>query len=142
MVMSDCRIPPVNAGVVECSSGMERNRFEELVAAAVDSLPEEFLSMLENVIVVVEDRPTRRQVRSSDVPPGDTLLGLYEGVPLTERYGDYGMAMPDKITIFQRPIEEMCRSDDEIADEVRRTVQHEIAHHFGIDDGRLDEMGR
>jgi predicted Zn-dependent protease with MMP-like domain len=117
---------------------MERARFEELVARAVESLPEELLDQMENIDMVVADRPTRRQVGHG----GGTLLGLYEGVPLTERTQGYGLVMPDKITIFQEPIEAMCRTDAQIIAQVKRTVRHEIAHHFGISDDRLEELGR
>ncbi|MDD5127220.1 MAG: metallopeptidase family protein [Dehalococcoidales bacterium] len=119
---------------------MNRARFEELVARAVEALPEEFCARLDNIDVVVEDKPAVRQLRREGVPRGETLLGLYEGVPLTERGSYYGLVVPDKITIFQQPIEEFCRSDDEIVAEVGRVVRHEIAHHFGISDERLDEL--
>ncbi len=120
---------------------METERFERLVARAVEELPEEFCERLENVDVVVADEPDRRQRRRSRLRPRDTLLGLYEGVPLTERTYGYGMVMPDKITIFQKTIEERCRSDSQIVASVRRTVLHEIGHHFGISDARLRELG-
>ncbi len=118
---------------------MKRERFESLVAEAVEALPDEFQEMLENIDVVVEDVPTRAQLRNAG--EGYTLLGLYEGVPMTERTSQYGMVAPDKITIFQKTIEEACGADeDKIKQEVQKTVRHEIAHHFGIDDDRLDEL--
>jgi predicted Zn-dependent protease with MMP-like domain len=120
---------------------MEKGRFEELVADAVEALPEEFQERLENVDVVVEDLPTRAQLRHAEVGKDMTLLGLYEGIPLTGRQSNYGMVPPDKITIFKRTIEEKCGSnDDEIKAEIGRVVRHEIAHHFGIGDARLDEI--
>jgi predicted Zn-dependent protease with MMP-like domain len=119
---------------------MKREDFEELVAAAVEGLPAEFAEQLENVAILVEDMPTRMQLHQSHVEPGNTLLGLYEGVPQTRRGHNYGMVLPDKITIFQRPIEASCRSDDEVVKLVREVVIHEIAHHFGISDERLDEI--
>ncbi|MFH1647852.1 MAG: metallopeptidase family protein [Chloroflexota bacterium] len=121
---------------------MDSQKFERLVARAIESLPEEFLERLENVDVVVADRPTRAQLGVLGGKRGETLLGLYEGVPLTERTYNYGLVAPDKITIFQEPIEDMCRSDAEIIEEVRKVVQHEIAHHFGISDDRLRQLGR
>jgi predicted Zn-dependent protease with MMP-like domain len=121
---------------------MERERFEELVVRAVDRLPEEFQERLDNVEVVVEDYPTPTQMRKGNVRAGSVLLGLYEGVPQTKRSSHYGMVLPDKITIFQKPIEAKCRTDDEIAGEIERVVRHEIAHHFGIGDDRLRELGR
>lgn len=119
---------------------MKKDAFEELVARALDGLPAEFAERLDNVAIVVEDHPSRGQLLSSDVEEGHTLLGLYEGVPLTARTHDYGMVLPDKITIFQKPIETECRTDDEIVEAVRDVVLHEIAHHFGISDERLDEI--
>ena len=117
---------------------MDRERFQRLVARAVEELPEEFLAMLDNVDIVLEDRPTQAQI--GEMQRGYTLLGLYEGVPRTERGAHYGLVPPDKITIFQEPIEGMCYSDDEIITEINRVVKHEIAHHFGIDDARLDQL--
>ena len=116
-------------------------RFERLVADAIDSLPAPFAARLQNVEVVIEAWPSRRQLRESETPPGNTLLGLYEGVPLTERGGGYGMVLPDKITIFHGPIEEMSSTDEEVRAQVRHTVVHELAHFFGISDEQLRRMG-
>jgi predicted Zn-dependent protease with MMP-like domain len=121
---------------------LDRERFRELVVMAVTELPEEFLSQLHNLDVIVEDHPTISQRRRAGLGFGHTLLGLYEGVPQTRRGRGYGMVLPDKITIFQGPIEARCCSDDEIKAEVRRVVRHEIAHHFGISDARLRELGQ
>lgn len=120
---------------------METERFEGLVARAVESLPEEFRARLDNIDIVVADFPTRRQLTRAERRRGETLLGLYEGVPLPDRH-NYSIAVPDMITIFQRPIEQMCRTDSEIVAEVRKVVLHEIAHHFGISDARLRELGQ
>jgi predicted Zn-dependent protease with MMP-like domain len=120
---------------------MDRDKFEELVAKAMDSLPEEFHNRLENIDVVVEAHPTPRQLAELGGKRGGTLLGLYEGVPLTRRSRHYGMVVPDKITIFQKPIEAQCRNDTQIIAEVKRVVLHEIAHHFGISDARLRQLG-
>lgn len=119
---------------------MTRAQFEQLVRQALESIPESLLQHLDNVDIVVEDAPTREQLVGSGREEGNLLLGLYEGLPLTERY-DYGMALPDKITLFQAPIESICDTDEEIEREVRVTVVHEIAHHFGIDDDMLHELG-
>ena len=121
---------------------MNREGFKWLVAMAVDSLPEEFRTQLENIDVVVEDWPTSRQLRKVGLRRGQTLLGLYEGVPRTKRSRHYGLVTPDKITIFQKPIEAKCRYDAEITAEIKRVVQHEIAHHFGIGDARLKQIER
>lgn len=117
---------------------VERERFEELVAKSLSELPAEFQDRLENIDVVVLDYPTHRQL--AKVGRGMTLLGLYEGVPHTRRTGAYGMVLPDKITIFQKPIEAQCRSESEIAMEIQRVVRHEIAHHFGLDDEFLERI--
>ncbi|BCL14794.1 MULTISPECIES: metallopeptidase family protein [Micromonospora] len=111
---------------------MSRERFEELVGDALDEVPEELLSLMSNVVILVEDDP----------PPGDPeLLGLYEGHALTERGWDYSGVLPDRILIYRRPILRICDSDEDVVDEVAVTVVHEIAHHFGIDDDRLHELG-
>ena len=119
---------------------MNRESFESLVDKALDSLPPEFAERLDNVAIMVGDYPSRQQRSTSHLEPNSTLLGLYEGIPLTERDHGYGMVLPDRITIFQKPIESICRTDDEIVEEVRKVVLHEIAHHFGISDARLDEL--
>jgi len=117
---------------------VERERFEELVAKSLSELPAEFQERLENIDVVVLDYPTHRQL--AKVGRGMTLLGLYEGVPHTRRSRGYNLALPDRITIFQKPIEAQCRSDKEIAMEIQRVVRHEIAHHFGLDDASLKRI--
>jgi predicted Zn-dependent protease with MMP-like domain len=121
---------------------MDSQMFDKLVAQAIESLPDEFRERLENIDIVVADVPTRAQMKSLKGRRGEMLLGLYEGVPLTARTQGYGFVMPDKITIFQRPIEAICRNEAQIVDEIRRVVWHEIAHHFGISDDRLNELGR
>jgi len=115
--------------------------FEQLVAQALDELPEAIQKMLQNVEVVVSDWPTAAEMRSVGLKPGQLLLGLYRGVPLTKRGSRYGMVLPDKITIFQGPIERVCRTREHVIRQVQRTVKHELAHHFGISDDRLRELG-
>ena len=119
---------------------MDREQFDSLVRNAIDSLPQEFISKLMNIDVVVEDRPSRGQVGRVGLGRGQTLLGLYEGVPQTKRGGHYGLVPPDKITIFQKPIEAICKDDTEVTVEIERVVKHEIAHHFGIGDARLYQI--
>ncbi len=121
---------------------MDSHRFEELVGEAVERLPEAFRERLENIDIVVADEPTRGQLKTLKERHGHNLLGLYEGVPLTERTHNYGFVIPDKITIFQKSIEAMCRNESQIIVEIQRVVRHEIAHHFGISDDRLEELGR
>ncbi len=118
---------------------MDTERFEQLVTQAIESLPDEFKDRMDNIDVVIADYPTQAQLKR--LPKNETLLGLYEGVPLTKRSSGYGLVMPDKITIFQKTIEASFNSDARIVKEIRRVVLHEIAHHFGIGDARLRELG-
>ena len=97
--------------------------------------------MLDNVEVLGANFPTREQLQQNG-GSRDELLGLYEGVPLTERGSGYGMVLPDRITIFRGPIEAICESREAMAEQIRQTVKHELAHHFGITDERLEELGR
>jgi predicted Zn-dependent protease with MMP-like domain len=120
---------------------MDAARFEQLVDEAIESMPDEFKERLDNVDIVIADVPTPHQQKRSDRAKGEIILGLYEGVPLTERTAGYSFVMPDKISIFQKNIEAVFKNDKEIIEEIRRVVLHEIAHHFGIDDDRLDELG-
>jgi predicted Zn-dependent protease with MMP-like domain len=115
--------------------------FERLVADALDGLPDAILQMLNNIAVVVANEPTAHQVQRLDLADNMALLGLYEGVPLTERGAGYGVILPDKVTIFQRAIEEQCDTEDELIETVRHTVVHELAHHLGISDARLIDIG-
>jgi len=114
---------------------MSPEEFEEAVADALDSVPSELARQMNNVVVLVEDDVDEERGR------GGPLLGLYEGTPLTERGDWWAGALPDRITIFRNPILAMCRSREEVVHEVRVTVVHEIAHHFGIDDERLHHLG-
>lgn len=110
------------------------------MAKAIDSLPPEFQSKLENVDVVVEDWPTPGQLRGVKHSHPTQLLGLYQGVPQTRRGRGYGLVLPDKISIFQKPIEAQCRFGDEIEAKIEEVVRHEIAHHFGLDDKTLRKI--
>lgn len=121
---------------------METQKFEQLVARAIEDLPEEFRERLENIDVIVADEPTRAQLHHSGLDRNETLLGLYEGVPLTGRTAGYSYHLPDKITIFQKPIEAACKNEAQITTKIKQVVRHEIAHHFGIDDDRLKELRR
>jgi predicted Zn-dependent protease with MMP-like domain len=120
---------------------LHRHRFDRLVQRAIRSLPPRFAVRLENVAIVVADEATPTQRRAAGLRADEDLYGLYEGVPQPQRSAGYGMVLPDKITLFQRAIEADCRSEQEIARQVRHTLIHELAHHFGIDDARLDELG-
>ena len=120
---------------------LSHRAFEALVADALDSLPERLLRMLDNVAVTVADEPSAAQSAKMALSPGMVLYGLYEGVPLTVRSSGYGMVVPDRITIFQRALEAGATDVDDLTAEVRHTVVHEIAHHFGISDERLVTLG-
>ncbi|MCC7365928.1 MAG: metallopeptidase family protein [Dehalococcoidia bacterium] len=108
---------------------------------AVAAIPQHILDRVHNVDIVIERRPTARDRKVAGIGPGQTLFGLYHGIPLTHRGEYYNLVMPDKISIYQEPIEWACATDDEIREQVRVTVLHELAHYFGIDDDRLDELG-
>ncbi|GFG65716.1 hypothetical protein MKUB_32060 [Mycobacterium kubicae] len=110
---------------------MDPQRFDDLVSDALDLIPPELAAAMDNVVVLVADRH----------PEDDDLLGLYEGVALTERDSDYAGTLPDAITIFRAALLDVCESEEEVVEQVAITVIHEIAHHFGIDDDRLDELG-
>jgi len=111
---------------------MSQERFEELVGDALDTVPAELANLMDNVVVLVEDEPP------ADDPE---LLGFYDGTPLTERDTRYAGVVPDRIMIFRNPTLRMCEDEDEVVEEVRVTVVHEIAHHFGIEDDRLHDLG-
>lgn len=119
---------------------MHRQDFEQLVTIALDELPQPFRRYVQNIVVVVEDEPSRALLEAMELWPDSTLLGLYEGIPLPERSYGHGNALPDKITIFQRPIEAMCRTAHEIKDTVQETVLHELGHYFGLNDEQLDAL--
>ena len=120
---------------------MDRKAFESLLADAVDELPEEFRAKLQNVAIIVEDYPSRELLERMEVPDDDTLFGLYEGTPLPERDFLHQPLYPDRILIFQRAIEDECDSTEDIKDELKITLIHEIAHFFGMDDDYLEELG-
>jgi len=126
------------------SGGTTRGRahFEELVVEAIDGLPDDILRLLDNVEIVVADAPSAAQLdEAGALDAGELLLGLYEGIPLTDRTSGYGMVLPDKISLFQGALESVCPDEETLRHEVRVTVIHELAHHFGISDRRLRELG-
>ncbi len=120
---------------------LTREEFEDLVADALETLPPEILNRMDNVAITVQEWPSRSQLQSSNVPPGSTLFGLYQGVPLTQRSSHYGMVAPDRITIFRGPLLSYCRTPEAIAEQVRKTVVHEIAHHFGMNEEQIARLG-
>jgi predicted Zn-dependent protease with MMP-like domain len=115
--------------------------FSQLLDQAIHELPEEFRQKLENVAIIVEDYPSEDLLERMEVPEDETLFGLYEGVPLTERGHFEAPLHPDRILIFQGAIEDACDSPEEVKEELKITLVHEIAHFFGIDDDYLEEIG-
>lgn len=120
---------------------MNDDPFADLVVEALDSLPEPFRKQLDNVTIVVEDWPDAVTRRAAGVRSPYALLGFYHGVPKTGRGSNYGLVAPDKISIYRGPIMAICRTPDELRETVHRVVLHELAHHFGIDDDRLHQIG-
>jgi len=115
---------------------MDNDKFEKLVQEGIEAIPKKFLEKLDNVDIVIEDEPSEEQIKKLELKQGTKLFGLYEGVPQTKRRY-YTWVMPDKITIFQKPIESVCFSNEEVKERVKKTVWHEIAHHFGMDEERV-----
>jgi predicted Zn-dependent protease with MMP-like domain len=120
---------------------LSQEEFEALVLDALADVPEEFVQHLAEVTIDVQDEPTDRQLRGLGGTRRRDLLGLYEGVPLTRRSVEQMVRWPDRIVLFQRNIERVCRSRRQIRQQVRKTVLHEIGHHFGMDEDDLDELG-
>jgi predicted Zn-dependent protease with MMP-like domain len=118
-----------------------RERFRELVDEALSSIPAEFRDALQNIAIVIEREPTRAQLDETGVDdPDDTLLGLYEGTPLTERSWAHGNVLPDKITLFQRPIEDASESEDDVIVAIGETLIHEIGHYFGLSEEEIQQI--
>lgn len=118
---------------------MTKKEFEKIVEEGIKSIPEKFLQKLDNVAIVIAKRPTRKQMKENGLKKGWTLFGLYEGISQLERGAHYGGVIPDKITIFQEPIEEEAQNRKEVKEIVKETIWHEIAHHFGMDEKQVWE---
>ena len=119
---------------------MRRAFYERVVRETLDSLPDYLRSSIQNVAIVIEDRPSREQMHDAHIEPPMTLFGLYQGIALTARGAWYGNVLPDKITIFRKPIEQYGRTADDVARIVSETVLHEIGHHFGLNEAQLHEI--
>lgn len=119
---------------------LNRKEFEKIVKEGIKAIPERFLQKLKNVAIVIEDEPTLAQKKKLNIRPNWTLFGLYEGVPQLERGANYSGVLPDKITIFQNPIEAAAGDEKDIKELVKNTVWHEIAHHFGMDEARVRQV--
>jgi predicted Zn-dependent protease with MMP-like domain len=119
---------------------MTRDKFKELVREAIDSIPPRFAREIKNVAIVIEDEPSPELLEEMEIEPPDTLLGLYQGIPLTERR-DYGNVLPDRIALYQTPIEEECEGDeDEIVVAIGETLIHELGHYFGMDEDQIMDI--
>lgn len=135
---------------------MTRDQFKQLVNEALETIPEDFRAAMQNIAIVIEDEPSPEQLDEVGIEPEDTLLGLYEGIPLTERQWAHGNTLPDKITLFQGPIEDASEDEDDTVVAIGETLIHEIGHYFGLSeeeieaieerywrgDGEIDQPGR
>jgi predicted Zn-dependent protease with MMP-like domain len=121
---------------------LEREPFIRLVRRALREIPAPFKQHLKNIDIIVKRRPSAAELRDAGLAPDESMYGFYHGVPMTERGSDYGMTAPDVIYIYQEPLEEDFSNDRELVEEIRTTVLHEVGHFFGIDDERLEELGR
>jgi predicted Zn-dependent protease with MMP-like domain len=119
---------------------MTREKFLTLVDEALASIPRNFRDAITNVAIVVEDAPSAEQLADVDVDPGDTLLGLYQGTPLTERQWAHGNVLPDKVTLFQRPIEDASDDEDDVVVAIGETLIHELGHYFGLSEDEIEEI--
>jgi predicted Zn-dependent protease with MMP-like domain len=120
---------------------MTRNAFRDLVEEAIDTIPPEFARAVRNLAIVIEDEPSEELLAEMEIEPPDTILGLYQGIPLTERQWSHGNTLPDKITLYQRTIEEECESDeDEIVVAIGETLIHELGHYFGLSEDEIMDI--
>jgi predicted Zn-dependent protease with MMP-like domain len=119
---------------------MTRQRFQQLVEDALAEIPPRFRAAMKNVAVIVEDAPPADILEEMEIEPPDSLFGLYQGIPLPERTWSYGNALPDRISIYQQPIEDACDDDDEIRECVAETIIHEFGHYFGMDEDQIEEI--
>ena len=119
---------------------MQRGQFEKYVAEALASIPQRFRKAMQNIAIVVEDEPSRELLAEMDIEPPDTLLGLYQGTPLTERHWGYGNALPDRVLIFQGPHERSAEDEDDLLVAIAETLIHEIGHYFGLSEEEIEEI--
>lgn len=119
---------------------MTRDRFRQLVSEAIDTIPLRFRREFQNIAIVVEDRPSRALLEEMEIDPPDTLFGVYQGTPLTDRRWDHGNQLPDRIAIFQEPIEEVCDTENDVVTEIGETLIHEVGHYFGLSEEEIEEI--
>jgi predicted Zn-dependent protease with MMP-like domain len=117
-----------------------RRRFERLVGVAMRRLPPEFRTYLDNVVILTADEPSPEQVGRTHAVDDEVLFGLYEGIPLTERSSGHSLVLPDRITLFRRTFETECATEEEMVEEIRRTILHEVGHHAGFGEDRLKDV--
>lgn len=117
-------------------------QFDELITRAMDELPQEYIRGLDNVAIVMADDPTDEQLQKMKIRENSVLLGLYEGIPLTQRGNGYTFVLPDKITLFKHSIQKVCRTESELFEQIKRTLWHEIAHFYGLSHKRMDQIQR
>ncbi len=119
---------------------MKKEKFEHLVEEALEQIPEKFIKLFDNIIIQVEDRPPKETYKQTGTPHSNLILGTYHGVPLKHRGPYYGNTPPDVITIYQEPIEKICRSEEDIREKIKEVVRHEVGHYFGMKHKELDEI--
>lgn len=119
---------------------VDEKTFEKLVADGIDNIPPKYAKHIKNLAFVVEDEPTQEQRQKLKLHPNQTLFGLYEGVPLTGRSGNYNLVLPDKITIFKKPIESSANGLQELKKQINQTIWHEVAHYYGLGHGRIHQL--
>jgi predicted Zn-dependent protease with MMP-like domain len=117
-----------------------REEFRQLVDEALETIPARFRNAMQNIAIVIEDEPTPEQLAEVEIEPPDTLLGLYQGIPLTERQWAHGNVLPDKITLFQGPIEDSSEDEDDVVVAIGETLIHEIGHYFGLSEEEIEEI--
>jgi len=122
------------------ASHVNRKKFEQLVAEALATIPRRFREAMSNLAIVVEDEPSRELLREMEIDPPDTLLGLYQGIPLTERRWDYGNALPDRILLFQGPLQRESEDEDDLVVAIGETLIHEVGHYFGLSEEEIEEI--
>jgi len=119
---------------------VDRHAFERLVAEALASIPRRFKKAMQNIAIVVEDEPSPALLEEMEIEPPDTLLGLYQGIPLTERRWDYGNTLPDRILLFQGPLERESEDEDDLVVAIGETLIHEIGHYFGLSEEEIEDI--
>lgn len=120
---------------------LEEAEFDRIVANAIENIPSEIKQYLKNIVISVKKRPSRQMIREMGIPPGECPLGLFQGVPMIDRLATTPPLYPDMIYLFQEPLEEMCETREELAEEIEITVVHEVAHYVGMTEERLEELG-